>query len=214
MFEEIYEREKDLELEKYKNKKICVIGVGGIGSWTALNFALWGIKKLILVDNDKVSMHNLNRTIFRLKDVNKFKVDALKEIIYERRLNCDVVSIRKTYEQLNRNELKLLDECDYIIDCCDRVLNLREEHRKKNIIRVGYDAFNLTIHFNKHKNSINLFGEGGNGYVITPSVLFSPLFASLVIVMYTVFDNIHFEQEKITKIDIKEVIEWLKEKSI
>src|SRR5699024_10003479 len=49
--------------ERIKNSTVVVIGVGGLGSWVVFYLAQLGIKKLIIIDYDRVEISNLNRQI-------------------------------------------------------------------------------------------------------------------------------------------------------
>lgn len=60
---------------------IHIIGVGCTGSFIALNLAKLGFEKIKVTDFDKVEEHNIPNQFYRLEDVGKFKVIALKEII-------------------------------------------------------------------------------------------------------------------------------------
>ena len=63
------------------NKRILIIGAGGIGSWTTLALAKMGCKDITVMDFDTVDIENIGSQIYRREDVNKKKVTALKEII-------------------------------------------------------------------------------------------------------------------------------------
>ena len=61
---------------------VIVIGVGGLGSWTAAGLACVGIGRLILVDDDRVELSNLNRQVlFCPEDVGKLKVDVAADAL-------------------------------------------------------------------------------------------------------------------------------------
>jgi len=60
-----------------------VIGVGGIGSFTALALGKLGIKSLVLVDPDVVEAHNVPNQLFRMNDVEEAKVVAAARLIKE-----------------------------------------------------------------------------------------------------------------------------------
>lgn len=63
------------------NIKVDLIGVGGIGSPTALTLAKMGIPDIRIFDADLVSDHNLPNQIFRLTDIRRPKVVAVKEVV-------------------------------------------------------------------------------------------------------------------------------------
>ena len=78
--ENLYDRQKEI-VDDCSDESAMVIGVGGIGSWIALDLALIGMGTIILIDSDTVELTNLNRTLFRLSDVGKYKTEALKDLI-------------------------------------------------------------------------------------------------------------------------------------
>ena len=50
-------------IEKLNNSKVAVFGLGGVGSFVVEGLVRAGVKKFVLVDNDKISLTNLNRQI-------------------------------------------------------------------------------------------------------------------------------------------------------
>ena len=124
-FEEIDLRNKALYLDKFEDLskyKITIIGLGGVGSIIPLSLVRVGIKKLVLIDKDKVELSNLNRQIaYDINDVNKLKVDALKEkLVKLREENSLDISIypSKIDDDFNSN---ILVDSDYIIDAIDDI---------------------------------------------------------------------------------------------
>lgn len=68
---------------------VCIVGCGGLGSWTAVALAGAGIGRLVLVDDDTVESSNLNRQLlFRHADIGRAKVEAAGDAI--RAQNPDV----------------------------------------------------------------------------------------------------------------------------
>ena len=66
--------------KKIFNTSVCIIGCGGLGTSAAQYLVMSGIQKLILIDNDKISLSNLNRqTLFFEEDIGKSKVEVLKK---------------------------------------------------------------------------------------------------------------------------------------
>lgn len=76
-------RQLDLVSPETLDVPIHLIGCGGIGSFTALVLSKMGVQHLHLYDPDAIEEHNLPNQLFRLTDVGRFKVEALKEIIQE-----------------------------------------------------------------------------------------------------------------------------------
>jgi sulfur carrier protein ThiS adenylyltransferase len=64
-----------------KKSKVAIAGLGGLGSNIAIMLSRTGIGKLLLVDFDTVEPSNLNRQQYLIKDLGKYKTDALKDII-------------------------------------------------------------------------------------------------------------------------------------
>ena len=70
-------------LEKLKNAKVAVFGVGGVGGFVAEALARSGVGGLCLVDKDVVDETNVNRQIVALTDtIGMYKTDVMKERIH------------------------------------------------------------------------------------------------------------------------------------
>jgi len=176
--EELFERQKGLDLKIPGS--VAVYGVGGIGSWIALDFALVGVKKLYVIDPDVIEMHNLNRTPFRVEDIGKPKVQALMELVLERRPETEVIPLREAVENLPadiKEQLKLADVKVDARDTTQRLIGLLEPD-----VKVGYDGTAVTMDFRKRKN---FWGEA-NTYTVVPSFVVTPQFiASLIVFAFT-----------------------------
>lgn len=105
---------------KLNNKKIVVIGIGGVGSIIPISLVRTGIKNITIIDKDKVDQSNLNRQIaFNINDIGKFKVDALYSHLYEIQ---DDIKITKIPANIDENfDFGVLDKADYVIDCIDDI---------------------------------------------------------------------------------------------
>lgn len=107
--------------DKLKNKKVILFGLGGVGSYTAEALARAGIGNITIVDNDTVSVTNLNRQLCALKStVGKAKVDVIKERILDINPECNVTAVQKFCLPENSDEFNLGDY-DYIVDAIDTV---------------------------------------------------------------------------------------------
>ena len=198
----IYDRQKALELSIPHS--VLVIGVGGIGSWVALNLALVGVKQLALVDPDKIEPHNLNRTPFRLSDIGRPKVDALVDLILERRVDINIEPYQNKIEDLIALDYIDVNLFDYIIDCRDRFNPLEVE--KKNYVKLGYDGKALTLHFNPSPQSA--WGEGAGGYEVIPSYLVPPqLLAGLITEIIT--SSKFPDEEVIINLTTEDIVKFL-----
>ena len=68
--------------ESLKNKKILIIGSGGLGSSLGLSLGSSGIGEIHVVDFDKVDISNIHRQIlFKLDDEGKFKAEVFKSVV-------------------------------------------------------------------------------------------------------------------------------------
>ena len=77
-------RQQDvLPVEKLREAKVTLIGAGAVGSFSALTMAKMGIGHLEVYDEDSVETHNLPNQWYRLIDLGRSKVDALKAILEE-----------------------------------------------------------------------------------------------------------------------------------
>lgn len=102
-------------------KSVILFGLGGVGSYTAEALARAGIGKLTIVDNDTVSVTNINRQLCALHStVGRPKVDVVKERILDINPECEVTALQKFYLPENSDEFHL-EKYDYIADAIDTV---------------------------------------------------------------------------------------------
>ena len=81
-------------MEKLKNARVALFGVGGVGSYAAEALARSGIGHIMLVDDDTVSMSNINRQLCALHStVGRPKVDVVAERLLD--INPDLVIDKK-----------------------------------------------------------------------------------------------------------------------
>lgn len=123
-------------MNRLKNASVMVFGVGGVGSHCIEALARSGVGKLILIDNDTVSLTNINRqSIAYHSTVGRYKTKVMKERIHD---ICPDIKI-VTYEMfvLPDNIGTFFSEpVDYIVDAIDTVtakLALVQLAREKNI---------------------------------------------------------------------------------
>jgi len=99
---------------------VCVIGIGGVGSWCAEALARSGIGRLTLIDLDMVAESNTNRQIHALGDAyGKAKVDAMAERIAAINPACETHTIEDFVTEENVGQL-LGDGFDFVIDAIDQ----------------------------------------------------------------------------------------------
>ncbi len=123
-------------IEKLQNAKVAIYGVGGVGSFVAEGLARSGIGNMVLIDNDVVSISNLNRQIHaNIETIGKKKVEVMKERILKINPNAKI----NTYmaDEIENGEESIIDSTfSYIIDAVDTVstkLKLIERASKLNV---------------------------------------------------------------------------------
>jgi molybdopterin-synthase adenylyltransferase len=99
--------------------RIAVLGVGGLGGWSALNLACVGIGEMLLVDFDRVEVSNLNRQVLYAEaDVGRFKAEAAAE-----RLTAfnSAMHVEARVQRLDSEAAiaEAIDGYDLVIDACD-----------------------------------------------------------------------------------------------
>lgn len=108
-------------LERLAKAKVAVFGVGGVGGYAVEVLARSGVGTLALVDNDCVSLSNLNRQLIALHStVGRLKVDVFAERIHDINPDCIVRKFPMFYLPENADEIALADY-DYVVDCIDTV---------------------------------------------------------------------------------------------
>jgi len=80
--EQQFDRFKDLDWFSNDNESVVVGGAGGISSWTTLFLTRAGFNPIVY-DFDRIEPHNLGGQLYRGLDINKFKTEALSNIIEE-----------------------------------------------------------------------------------------------------------------------------------
>lgn len=111
----------DETLCRFGNAHVCVVGVGGVGSWAVEALARSGIGRLTLIDLDNVAESNTNRQLHALScDFGKAKVTALRERIAQINPLCEVVEIEDFVTEDNLDEL-FGQGFDFVIDAIDQI---------------------------------------------------------------------------------------------
>jgi tRNA A37 threonylcarbamoyladenosine dehydratase len=107
-------------IEKLKNSKVAVFGIGGVGSYVVEGLARAGVSNFVLVDDDKVCLTNLNRQILATyKTIGKYKVDIAKERILDINPKAKIETYQ-TFFMPDSDEF-IDDTIDYIVDSVDTV---------------------------------------------------------------------------------------------
>lgn len=108
-------------LARLRQAHICVIGIGGVGSWVVEALARSGIGKITMIDMDDICVTNINRQIHALTgNVGKLKTEVMRERVALINPECEVqiiddfLSAENLADYLNR-------DYDYVIDAIDSV---------------------------------------------------------------------------------------------
>ena len=108
-------------LEKLHNAKIAIFGIGGVGSFVVEGLVRAGVQNFVLVDNDKISLTNLNRQLIATqKTIGKDKVEVAKERILDINPKAKV-EVFKVFFLPNSNTNIITKDLTYIVDCIDTV---------------------------------------------------------------------------------------------
>ncbi|WNN43550.1 MULTISPECIES: tRNA cyclic N6-threonylcarbamoyladenosine(37) synthase TcdA [Winslowiella] len=108
-------------LQLFAEAHICVIGIGGVGSWAAEALARTGIGTITLIDMDDVCVTNTNRQVHALRDnVGKAKTEVMAERILAINPECRVICIDDFITADNTSEL-MSGGFSYVIDAIDSV---------------------------------------------------------------------------------------------
>lgn len=142
----LYDRQSTLQLRVPKN--MTIVGVGGIGSWVAIDAAMSGVQNLYLFDPDNLEEHNRNRLPFCQSSINRPKVDVVTDFIRAIRPEAVVVPIKERLEGLL---LQIqLSVSEWIVDCTDSPksqFTIYNACKQNNVqyLRVGYDGTSMTV---------------------------------------------------------------------
>ena len=108
-------------LAKLRQSHVCVIGIGGVGSWAVEALARTGIGKITMIDMDDICVTNINRQIHAMTGtVAQLKTEAMKERVEKINPECvveiidDFITPENISEYLNR-------DYDYVLDAIDSV---------------------------------------------------------------------------------------------
>lgn len=118
------------------NSHVMVFGVGGVGGYVVEGLVRSGLGNITIIDNDTVNPTNLNRQIIALEtNIDKLKIEVLKERILAINPNCKVTCYDKFITNDNIDEIDFTD-VDYVVDAVDTItakIAIIEKGKKLNI---------------------------------------------------------------------------------
>ena len=141
------------KINNIKKTNVLVIGLGGVGSYAVEILVRSGIENITIIDDDTISLSNLNRQLMTYQDnIGKYKTDEIEERIKKINPNCKVNKITEFITLENINEL-FKQKIDYVVDACDTITV------KLELIRIC------------NKNNIKLISSMGTGNKMDPTRL-------------------------------------------
>ena len=106
-------------MDRLQCARVILFGVGGVGSWCAESLVRSGIRRLTLVDSDRVSPTNINRQLpATVRTVGQLKVDILRERFMEINPDAEIEAVASAYNAETSDAFRL-ETYDYILDAID-----------------------------------------------------------------------------------------------
>ena len=140
------------KMNKLKNSRVIIFGVGGVGGYVIEALTRSGFKQIDIVDFDSVSITNINRQIIALHStVGKLKIDVMKERMLDINPNIVVNTYPVFLDDTNIESFNL-SQYDYVVDAIDSVTS--------KILLIEYCV----------KNNIKIISSMGTGNKLDPSL--------------------------------------------
>ena len=131
----------------------CIVGVGGVGSWSAEAAARSGIGHITLIDHDDIESSNTNRQIHTLQStLGQSKVEALAERLRQINPECECHAIDDLVTRGNLQSFNF-KQYDYVIDAIDHV------------------QFKMSLIHYLRRNKIRFVSTGGAGGLTDPTCI-------------------------------------------
>jgi len=104
--------------EQLQTAHAVVVGAGGLGSAVLPYLASAGVGKISIVDNDRVSLSNLQRQVlYTEKDISHLKAEVAAEKLSALNSDIELVVLSQPFEAHTAENI--IDGCDLVIDCTD-----------------------------------------------------------------------------------------------
>jgi tRNA A37 threonylcarbamoyladenosine dehydratase len=110
-------------LERFRSAHVCVVGIGGVGSWAVEALARSGVGALTLVDLDHIAESNINRQLHALdSSLGQAKIEAMAARVHQINPECQVVGVDDFVTPDNLDSLlSALPTVDVLVDAIDGV---------------------------------------------------------------------------------------------
>ena len=108
------------KFKRFQSAHICIIGIGGVGSWISESLARHGVGQITMIDMDHIAESNFNRQIHALdSSLGQSKVEAMKLRILDINPNCKINCHDSFLEEGNISNL-ISKQFDFVIDAIDQ----------------------------------------------------------------------------------------------
>ena len=108
-------------MEKLKNARVAVFGIGGVGGYVCEALVRSGVGHFDLIDDDKVCLTNINRQIIATrKTIGKYKTEVMKERMLDINPNADV-NVHNCFFLPETADEFSFEDYDYVVDAVDTV---------------------------------------------------------------------------------------------
>jgi tRNA A37 threonylcarbamoyladenosine dehydratase len=110
-------------LERLRRARVCVVGIGGVGSWAAEALARSAVGQITLVDLDDICASNMNRQLHALEGVvGQPKVTIMAARIEAINPSCQVRTVQEFFNEASAADI-LQTRFDWVLDAIDQVAN-------------------------------------------------------------------------------------------
>ena len=194
-----YDRQERLDVRI--PDEVAIIGVGGIGSWASLFFALAGVRRIYLSDPDVVEESNRARTPFMPRHVGKNKAEAMAEVIALFRPETEVIIV-------NDDELREIVKKRgvIVVDTRDVAENIEGI---KPLVKGGYDGDSITIDLHPDYGKV-WSADPHRGYRIVPSYVVPASVVGALVVDVVLRRHI-YKEKGTTTFRVQDMLKPLKE---
>ena len=108
-------------IDVLSSKRVAIFGIGGVGGYVCEALARCGVGHFELIDNDVVSITNINRQIIAThSSVGKYKTEVMRDRILDINPDADI-AVRNCFFLPENADTFQFEEYDYVVDCVDTV---------------------------------------------------------------------------------------------
>jgi tRNA A37 threonylcarbamoyladenosine dehydratase len=108
-------------MTKFQHAHVCVVGIGGVGSWCVEALARSGVGRITMVDLDEICVSNINRQLHAMDgEIGRQKTASMASRVKAINPECKVVCLETFFTDRNAKDI-LSNNFDYLIDAIDHV---------------------------------------------------------------------------------------------